>query len=170
MELFLFAILVHFSCGLCGVVQILCEMCSTTESVEQNVFEPGLPRRSPLLDLVRDHELSWRTTPSPDYRWMQQADLHDVVVSRLPHCLRKELVRYPQEDTCDKVFAAQWIDPETVCFGTTQHERSVTSICRLAHVPVHSSRSGRASQQWSRPRRSHRQQEQLQQDRVHSRQ
>lgn len=135
----MFAILVHFSCGLCGVVQILCEMCSTTESVEQNVFEPGLPRRSPLLDLVRDHELSWRTTPSPDYRWMQQADLHDVVVSRLPHCLRKELVRYPQEDTCDKVFAAQWIDPETVCFGTKDNKliawNHATGDVRDVHLP-----------------------------------
>lgn len=93
-------------------------MCSTIETVKENVFEPGYPRRSPLLDLFRDRELSWRTNPSPDYRWMQQEDLHDVVVSRLPHCLRKELVRYPQEATCDKIFAAQWIDTETVCFGT----------------------------------------------------
>lgn len=97
-------------------------MCSSIETMEENVFEPGCPRRSPLLDLVRDHELSWRTHPSPDYRWMQQEDLHDVVVSRLPHCLRKELVRYPREDMCDKVFAAQWIDPETVCFGTKDNK------------------------------------------------
>ena len=84
-----------------------------------------IPARNNVIDFILDRELSWRRNISPEFRYMLHEDLRDIVSSTVPQTLHKEVVRYPYEDKCNKIFAAQWIGPDSVCFGTKDNQLQV---------------------------------------------
>ena len=92
------------------------------KTIEQEVDCCCLFARNNLIDYMQDRQMGSRFRVSPESRWMLREDFRTTVSAKIPFCLSKEKYRYPHEDKCDKIFAAQWIAPDTICFGTKDNQ------------------------------------------------